>query len=1349
LFFFGLNIFVSIIVSFFVFLGGNVEAYNIENEGICTCESCLDCTNALNDDVCQEVRLTRDITNQSGTCIYDPPNFNNKIFNCQGNKIEGDNSGFNFGIFLDGRKTKNTIKNCVISKFAIGIYLYRGAEYNTITNNILDNNEEGIRLEFSSHNILTNNTANNNRRSGIYLRASYNTLTNNIMNNNGNGIEVNGLDFNLSLSQNYNIITGNTANDNIENGIYLWGSSNNILANNIANNNKNGIDLHYSSNYNFITNNTATNNDNNGIYLFSSSNNTITSNTVNNNDYGISLLVASNFNKILGNKISDNKEAGITLTIVRPNYCGIEHCSDKNLSNTIEGNKILNNKIGIFSQESSSTINGNVVCGNTELDFTSSDWLSSSGENNICDKPDGWYDTGTTGCRYLCSTTPIQRWLFETDFQYNLDSDYETVEGTSHLAGEVTFLAETLSIEGQITIDGSLPSVTPTIYLIATDGLKSEISSTTVPFSSVIYSKIEEKTYSFSVLISNPSKPENGGHYEVYLEIEGKPFFIKTNSRINKNYLPLINLPEKMVLISEVYYDVAKGNDPDNEWVIIHNLENEEVDLKDWKICSQNKKENCNNLEGAIPANGFAILTPTSTTFSFWKIPEGMTKIVLGKKFGSYGLNNKGDNLILKNEKGEIVDAMSYGTDNSIFNPPCPTVPEGKSLLRDPPEKDTDTALDFKESEPTISNKLPIPVINFSPKNPVKGVKVKFDASSSTDLDGEIKEFFWEIKRGEEILATSTATTTNFAFPENGQYQITLTATDNDGSTSSTSTTIKVEPFSFAIITDLHIGRGYPDYDGPGFDDGYNGEEYYLTQRLRNVVKWINENKENYSFKFVAVLGDIADTAEKSEFCKAKEILDQLEIPYVPIFGNHDVWPYTEKEPAPGPLGEDFFEKIFWSTSSIPCENASSTKNFETLLREFNFERDIQNPKFKNFAFNFGGINFIGLDFNSREKEKCENCGVKGEGVVHNEAISWLKDKLNKLGGKEPVIIFSHEPFAKPYSRWLYSEFPPLLPDKRGNFDSKEIEEVQKILNEYEALSEGQQILANFGGHIHGFEKFGKEKISISPVDLFMAGNWEYPSLSNISVVTTEALMVGTNEKDEDLNKPKYDKGILRIVRILGSDEIDFNETAAKYNPEAGNGKEFVALNPYISWAYKFLENSSNPCIFLKSHPFTNRDISSFEWELGNGEKRYGKVIPLYCYSATGTYTITSTVTDAKTGWKEWITRKIEIKEGLISKIIKIKNELKEKVEIISQKMGENLLEFGNYLIKGKDRILLKVKHSPSTPVAELIIDFDEANSDIDLSQMIFDSNLREKKSILYMPEWPKVVKEKILLLPK
>ncbi|MGB9609298.1 MAG: NosD domain-containing protein, partial [Minisyncoccia bacterium] len=397
------------------------------------------------------------------------------------------------------------------------------------------------------------------------------------------------------------------------------------------------------------------------------------------------------------------------------------------------------------------------------------------------------------------------------------------------------------------------------------------------------------------------------------------------------------------VLISEVYYDVAegKGKEGDNEWVIIHNLENLEVDISGWKICSSSTKEYCSDeLSIKLPPNGFAILTPTSTTFNYWKIPPEMVKIVLGKKFGSYGLNNDGDNLYLKNNEGNIIDAMSYGNDKTFFDPPCQKVKEGNSLLRYPPDQDTNTAADFIENEPTIGkNQVPIPIIIFFPKEPVKGVKVKFDASSSTDPDGKILNFEWQIG-----TTTLFGTTTEFVFNENGEYQITLTVTDNDGATSSTSTTIKVQPFSFAIITDLHIGRGYSDYNSSGFEDSGDGEDYYLTERLKKVVQWVIDNKDNVdcedtkcSIKFLVVLGDISDSAEKSEFLKAKKILDKLNdpnedgdisdgIPYVVVFGNHDVWPYTDEKEANSPKGEDFFDEIFWD------ENTTNTKLMKEIL---------------------------------------------------------------------------------------------------------------------------------------------------------------------------------------------------------------------------------------------------------------------------------------------------------------------------------------------------------------------------------------------------------------------------------
>lgn len=325
----------------------------------------------------------------------------------------------------------------------------------------------------------------------------------------------------------------------------------------------------------------------------------------------------------------------------------------------------------------------------------------------------------------------------------------------------------------------------------------------------------------------------------------------------------------------------------------------------------------------------------------------------------------------------------------------------------------------------------------------------------------------------------------------------------------------------------------------------------------------------------------------------------------------------------------------------------------------------------------------------------------------------------------------------------------PIFPLEEGNFEEKEIEEISKLLNTYENLSEKKQILGTFGGHIHGFEKLLKEIIKISPTDLFMAGNWEYPSLSTIPVVTTEALMVGTNEKDENLKKLNYDKGIIRVVKILNENEVNFQETRGKYDPETKTGEEFIALNPYISWIYQFSESSNIPCVFLKSHPFTNREISSYRWEFGDGKTGEGKIIPLHCYLNSVIYNVTSTIKDAKTGKEEWITRKIEIAEGLKQKVIKIKNELIETTEIVSQRIDENLLRFKNYLIKGRDWLFLKIRRSPSQPVGQILINFNAADEDIDFSEMIFNTDINMKKSILYMPNWPMIVEEKILFIPK
>jgi PKD repeat protein len=589
--------------------------------------------------------------------------------------------------------------------------------------------------------------------------------------------------------------------------------------------------------------------------------------------------------------------------------------------------------------------------------------------------------------------------------------------------------------------------------------------------------------------------------------------------------------------------------------------------------------------------------------------------------------------------------------------------------------------------------------------------------------DGEIVNFEWQIG-----TSTFIGTTTEFTFSENGEYQITLIVIDNDGATSSTSTTIKVEPFSFSIITDLHIGRHY--------QEEYEGQDYYLTERLKRVVKWINENKDNIkceenatcSIKFVTILGDITENTPLAGFCKVKEILDQLQIPYLPVFGNHDVGTDKEFEQYAKWKGQDYFNQVFWSENSIPCQNAISTKNFELLLSDLNFQRDETNKDYKNFSFSFGGINFIGLDFVSRDhvpvgygvnpeavalKEECAASVPTGTTCPQlikeeQENLNWLEKKLEEFKG-EPTIIFSHHPFVKDF---IYA------------FNSEEI-------NKLEELIKNEKVFVDFGGHIHGFEKHGIEKLPDFEKILFFNANKEYPVLSTVPVLTTEATMVGSNDENP--------KGIIRVIKVFGSNEISYNNWETNID-----GTEFIAFNPTIDFEY-FGEKTG--CVFFVAHAFTKKQNCTFIWDFGDGSFDSEKEAH-HCYSRPGDYEATLIVKNKNSNFEEKITRKIKIKEEAIyPRIIKIKEKAKEKIELIWSSLGKNATEFGRTM---KDWVLIKVKHSSSIPVGAIFVHPEKAKKNIDLNELIADYDLEKRKSILYMPEWPETIeRSKILFIPK
>jgi len=173
----------------------------------------------------------------------------------------------------------NVIKNNEVFSNKWGIDLV-SSNNNILKNNIVTfNSYPGIVLTSSNNNIISNNAANSNGYYGIELYlSSNNTVIDNIANSNTRyGIFV-------WKSDNDNKIIFNTANNNEYAGIRFHTSNNNEVSGNILELNiKYGISM-YGSSGNIIFENNASFNEN-GIYLDSLSNNIIYHNNINKNTY--------------------------------------------------------------------------------------------------------------------------------------------------------------------------------------------------------------------------------------------------------------------------------------------------------------------------------------------------------------------------------------------------------------------------------------------------------------------------------------------------------------------------------------------------------------------------------------------------------------------------------------------------------------------------------------------------------------------------------------------------------------------------------------------------------------------------------------------------------------------------------------------------------------------------------------------------------------------------------------------------------------------------------------------------------------------------------------------------------
>jgi hypothetical protein len=148
------------------------------------------------------------------------------------------------------------------------------------------------------------------------------------------------------------------------------------------------------------------------------------------------------------------------------------------------------------------------------------------------------------------------------------------------------------------------------------------------------------------------------------------------------------------VKISEVLADPPE-EDAEYEWVELYNAGREAVQLGGWKLVDNVTEDALPPM--TLPAGAYAVVATSPDFEHRYAGLRGRVAVVTDGKIGN-GLANEGDRLLLLDEEDRPVDALSYGSDLEFFDPPAPSAPPGHSLERFPPDRDTDTAADFRDN---------------------------------------------------------------------------------------------------------------------------------------------------------------------------------------------------------------------------------------------------------------------------------------------------------------------------------------------------------------------------------------------------------------------------------------------------------------------------------------------------------------------------------------------------------------------------------------------------------------------------------------------------------------------------
>ena len=149
-----------------------------------------------------------------------------------------------------------------------------------------------------------------------------------------------------------------------------------------------------------------------------------------------------------------------------------------------------------------------------------------------------------------------------------------------------------------------------------------------------------------------------------------------------------LNACDDDIVINEIYYDVT-GSEPQDEFIELYNRDGSSRTLTNWSL--RNDDRESFNFTTTIAGEGFHVIDDQDTDLDGQSYTDC---------FGTYGLSGSEDFVVLENPDGQVVDRITYASDQSsdYFNDSgssvgyadsAPDVEEGNSLGRYPDGNDT------------------------------------------------------------------------------------------------------------------------------------------------------------------------------------------------------------------------------------------------------------------------------------------------------------------------------------------------------------------------------------------------------------------------------------------------------------------------------------------------------------------------------------------------------------------------------------------------------------------------------------------------------------------------------------